>query len=136
MSDQTKAAMESKRVQTLNEKCDFFSFSNFTGHVMDWGVKMIITKVITPVQLLSYISILVNISEEYGGTKTAYYYDLLARRHMAKTLQSGSTEVKDLFLKVDNLALLGSWLYGQGFVQDVHARLNVRHFGSSETVLR
>jgi hypothetical protein len=31
------------------------------------------------------------------------------------------------------LALLGSWLYGQGFVQDVHARLNVRHFGSSET---
>jgi len=102
MSDQTKAALESKRVQTLNEKCDFFSFSNFTGHVMDWGVKMIITKVITPVQLLSYISILVNISEEYGGTKTAYYYDLLARQHMAKTLHSGSTEVKDLFLKVDN----------------------------------
>ena len=34
---------------------------------------------------------------------------------------------------LDRLALLGSWLYGQGFVQDVHARLNVRHFGSSET---
>jgi hypothetical protein len=29
--------------------------------------------------------------------------------------------------------LLGCWLNWQGFVQYVHARLNVRHFGSSET---
>ena len=66
----------------------------FQGHVLDWGIKMVLTKVLTPVQLLSYQVVLASVAEEWGGARTAYYYDLLLRQELAKELERGGTNVK------------------------------------------
>ena len=55
---------------------------------------MIASKVFSPIDLLSYQYILSMVSEEFGGVKTAYYYDLLMRQRIAKQLER----------KVQNLA--------------------------------
>ena len=63
---------------------------------------MVPTKVFTTTDLLSYVAILTNVSEEWGGTKTAYYYDLLARQEMAKALEGGEKNLSTFFKKVDS----------------------------------
>ena len=78
----------------IQERVDYLGYANFQGHVLDWGIKMVLTKVITPVQLLSYQVILASVSEEWGGARTAYYYDLLLRQELAKELERGGTDVQ------------------------------------------
>ena len=68
---------------------------------MDWGVKMIMFDSFTPVDLLSYQYLLVWISEEWGGVRTAYYYGMLNRTQMAKALEQKNNDLRP-FLSVLN----------------------------------
>eukprot|EP00959_Pyramimonas_sp_CCMP1952_P357716 7489663-Pyramimonas_sp.AAC.1 len=59
---------------------------------MDWGVKLILMKVATPLEILGYTMLLTKVVEEHGGVRTAYQYDILARTYMAKGLENGDPE--------------------------------------------
>ena len=67
IEEKSREMQTAKRARALHEKVDFMSFANFTGHLLDWGLKMIITKALTPTDVLSYQLILCRIAEEYGG---------------------------------------------------------------------
>ena len=96
-----KDAVQARKVRSEKDRVDFPSFANFQGHLLDWGVKMIITKVLTPVELVAYQLVLVRVAEEHGGVRTAYMYDLLLRRAVAKSLEVGEDSVSLLLPKVD-----------------------------------
>ena len=64
------------------------SFANFSSHLLDRGIEMIVTKAITPIDLLSYQMIICRVSEEFGAVRLAYYYDVLQRQKLAKALQN------------------------------------------------
>ncbi|CAK0878098.1 unnamed protein product, partial [Prorocentrum cordatum] len=42
------------RARTMEERIGFMGFANFLGHLHDWGTKMVLSKVITPVQYWAY----------------------------------------------------------------------------------
>ena len=46
-------------------------------------------KVCTPTDLLAYIFLVTKVAEEFGGVNTAYQYDLLARKEMARAYENG-----------------------------------------------
>ena len=70
-------------------------------HVLDWGVKMVITKVMDSVHLIGYQLVLTRVAEECGGARTAYYYDLLLRQKLAKELENGAAFVHGFLLNLD-----------------------------------
>ena len=109
LDQKVREAQATKKVRSLHDKVEYMSYANFTSHLLDWGLKMIITKTLTPIDLLSYQSILCRISEEYGGVRSAYYYDLLQRQKLAKTLQNTpDIEVTAFLNKVDHDTLKDS----------------------------
>ena len=102
IDEKVKDAREAKRARTMEERIGFMGFGNFLGHLHDWGVKMILTKVITPVQYMAYEMLLVRLSEERGGTRVVYYYDLLLRQKLARALEQGDDDQLDaLLFKLD-----------------------------------
>ena len=64
-------------------------------------MKMIITKVVTPLELIAYQGILARVAEEHGGVGTAYYNDLLLRLALAKALENGTGNAQDALCKLD-----------------------------------
>ena len=66
---------------------------------------MVALKTFTAVDLISYSYILANVADEYGGARTAFYYDLLLRTEMAKSLERGVTDLAP-FLSILNVRLL------------------------------
>ena len=104
-----QGAYNARKVRGLHEKVEFLSFANFTSHLLDWGLKMIVTKTLSPTDVLSYQMVLCRISEEYGGTRTAYYYDALQRQKLAKALQNTpELDVTSFLNKVDHDTLKDS----------------------------
>ena len=59
--DKKKSALDAARARTTTDKVAYKSFACFSGHVMNWGYKMIITKVFAPVDLISYLHNLTNV---------------------------------------------------------------------------
>ena len=103
IDEKARESAASKKLRALHDKVDFMSFANFTGHLLDWGIKMIVTKAISPIDLLSYQLILCRVSEEFGGVRAAYYYDVLQRQKLAKALQNTPSLDVSLFLnKMDH----------------------------------
>ena len=101
LEDKMKAVLEVKRARSAEDRVGFTSFPNFLGHVMDWGTKMIILKVFSTKELMAYVMNLTRISEELGGVRVAYQYDLVLRQRMAQALERGeTTEVHDFLLRV------------------------------------
>ena len=98
MEDKMKAVFDVKRARSAEDRVGFTSFPNFLGHVLDWGTKMIIMKVFTTSDLLAYVMNLTRISEEEGGVRVAYQYDMLVRQRMAQALERGETEEVHGFL--------------------------------------
>ena len=86
--EKIRGAWDARKARGQQEKVDFVSFGCFQGHALDWGVKMIVTKVNEPANLVAYQLVLVRLAEEIGA-RTAYYYDLLLRMKLAKELESG-----------------------------------------------
>jgi len=101
LEDKLKGALEARKSRNLQNRVDFPGFATFLGHLLDWGLKMVITKVFEPVHLVSYQYILVWIAEEWGSVRTAYYYDLLQRQEMAKALERGETNLTAYLTKLD-----------------------------------
>jgi hypothetical protein len=62
---------------------------------------MVITKVFSLTELLSYQIVLLKIAEEHGGGRTAYYYDLLTRQKIAKALEAKDTNLASLLGTMD-----------------------------------
>lgn len=103
IDEKARDAQAAKKQRALHEKVDFLSFANFTGHLLDWGLKMIVTKTLSPVDIISYQLVLCRIAEEYGGVRAAYYYDLLLRQKLAKALQNApDVDVAAFLNKVDH----------------------------------
>ena len=104
--EKLKSALDAKKARTTEEKVSFLGFATFMSHVQDWGLKMILTKVITITQFFAYSLVLVRLTEEYGGTKTTYHYDLLLRRKLARALEQGETDqIDSLLCSVDREVL-------------------------------
>ena len=77
--------------------------ANFSHHLLNRGIKMIVTKAITPVGLLSYQMIICRVPKEAGGVRAAYYYDALQHEKIAKALPNNpSLDVCAFFNKVDH----------------------------------
>ena len=67
---------------------------------------MVVTKVLDPVHLIGYQLILSRVAEEFGGARTAYYYDLLLRQKLAKELDNGAASVHGFLMHL-NRDILG-----------------------------
>ena len=98
IGDKVTEAREAKRARTMEERIGFMGFANFLGHLHDWGTKMVLSKVITPVQYWAYEMQLVRLCEERGGTRVAFYYDLLLRQKLARALEQGQDDQVEVLL--------------------------------------
>lgn len=50
------------------------------AHLLEWGMRCIITKVFAPDVFLAYQWQLSRVAGEHGGTRTAYFYDIVLRQ--------------------------------------------------------
>ena len=101
LEDKIRDALDARKQRSQQDRVDYLSYANFQGHVLDWGVKMVITKVMDPVHLIGYQLVLTRVAEECGGARTAYYYDLLLRQKLAKELENGAASVHGFLLHLD-----------------------------------
>ena len=83
LSEKVRDTLAAKRAASSETKVDFLGFANFMSHLLEWGMKLILSGQLTPVQLLGYQFQLLRVSEEHGGARTAYEYDLRLRRKIA-----------------------------------------------------
>eukprot|EP00959_Pyramimonas_sp_CCMP1952_P111037 2322961-Pyramimonas_sp.AAC.1 len=100
LPERQRQMAEFKRARAASE-LDWPGCATFHAHVMDWGVKLILMKTATPVEILGYSVLLAKVAEEQGGVRTAYQYDLLARTAMAKALEAGDPSWNVYFTKID-----------------------------------
>ncbi|CAK0862897.1 unnamed protein product [Prorocentrum cordatum] len=89
--DVPRQMAELKRVRATSE-LDYPGYATFHAHIMDWGLKLILMKTATPLEILGYSMLLSKIAEEEGGVRTAYQYDVMARLAMAKALERGDPD--------------------------------------------
>ena len=101
LEDKIRDALDARKQRSQQDRVDYLSYANFQGHVLDWGVKMVITKVMDPAHLIGYQLVLTRVAEECGGARTAYYYDLLLRQKLAKELENGAASVHGFLLHLD-----------------------------------
>ena len=93
LEEKIRGALDARKQRSQQDRVDFLSYANFQGHVLHWGVKMVVTKILNPVHLIGYQLILSRVAEEIGGARTAYYYNLLLRQKLAKELENGAASV-------------------------------------------
>ena len=87
LEEKIRGALDARKQRSQQDRVDFLSYANFQGHVLHWGVKMVVTKILDPVHLIGYQLILSRVAEEIGGARTAYYYNLLCARSYRKNLK-------------------------------------------------
>ena len=63
-------------------------FLRWQAHLLEWGMRCIVTRVFTLVVLLAYQWQLSRIAGEHGGTHTAYFYDV-AMGQKARSVMRG-----------------------------------------------
>ena len=101
LEDRVKQALDVKRKRTWEEKISYPGYATFVGHLLEWGVKVVMMKVCTMTDLVSYLFNVTRVAEEHGGVRTAYQYDILQRQNMAKALESGESNLTEYFNKID-----------------------------------
>ena len=99
--DRVKQVLDAKKTRSWTEKIDYPGFACFLGHLMEWGMKVVLTKACTMLDLHGYIFNLTKISEEHGGVRTAFQYDIMARTEMAKALERGETDLHRYLADID-----------------------------------
>ena len=99
--DKLKNLVEGKKARTVAQKTDFYSYANFQGHVLEWGIKMITLKAFNMVDLISYQYILAGIAEQHQGSSTAFAYDLNLRLKMARELENGVSNIRPFLNTID-----------------------------------
>ncbi|CAK0859107.1 unnamed protein product [Prorocentrum cordatum] len=111
---------------------DYPSYACFQSHLLDWGMKLVLMKVATPVDVLGYTLLLSKLWEEGGGARTSYHYDMHARRSMAKALEKGDDQWKRFMRKLDTeLAAKASIGKGGGKASSGKGKLDGSSKGSS-----
>ncbi|CAK0881890.1 unnamed protein product [Prorocentrum cordatum] len=85
--EKLRSAVEAKKTRSLEDRTTFVGFATFYGHILDWGVKMVLTKAITSTQLLAYQIVLTRVAEECGGFRVCTHCDLLLRQKLARELE-------------------------------------------------
>ena len=100
LEEKIRDALDARKQRSQQDRVDYLSYAKFQGHVLDWGVRMIITKVMDPVHLIGYQLVLTRVAEECGGERTAYYYDLLLPQKLAKELENGAASVHGFLLNL------------------------------------
>ncbi|CAK0878097.1 unnamed protein product [Prorocentrum cordatum] len=98
--DRQRQMADFKRARAASE-IDYPGYATFQSHLLDWGVKLILMKTATPLEVLGYTLLIAKVAEEQGGARTAYQCDILARKAMARALESGDPSWKVYFAKVD-----------------------------------
>jgi hypothetical protein len=98
--DRMRASLEMRRARTLEDRVHYVGFATFLGHVMTWGLKICIMKVCSVSEVLGYVFLLTRVAEEFGGVHTAYFYDWLVRREMARSLERGE-QIAHFFQRLD-----------------------------------
>ena len=93
LEEKIRGALDARKQRSQQDRVGFLSYANFQGHVLHWGVKMVVRKNLGPSPFDRYQLILSRVAEEIGGARTAYYYSLLLRRKLAKELENGSASV-------------------------------------------
>ena len=88
LEERMRGALDFRKSRAEIQRIAYPSFANFMGHILQWGFTMILTEVMQPTELVGYINMLVQISEEHGGIRTAYQYDLSHRAKIAHFLES------------------------------------------------
>ena len=101
LEEKIRGAFDARKQRSQQDRVDYLSYANFQGHVLDWGVKMVVTKILDPVHLIGYKLILSRVAEEFGGARTAYYYNLLLRQKLAKELENGAASVYGFLMHLD-----------------------------------
>ena len=101
LEEKIRGALDARKQRSQQDRVDFLSYANFQGHVLHWGVKMVVTKILDPVHLIGYQLILSRVAEEIGGARTAYYYNLLLRQKLAKELENGAASVHGFLMHLD-----------------------------------
>ncbi|CAK0843843.1 unnamed protein product [Prorocentrum cordatum] len=90
-----------KRGSAWIDKMDYVSFATFMGHLHEWGFKVILAKAWSMADFFSCVHIMIRIAEENGGVRTAFQYDVLQRRAMAKALERGETDLSRYLTRID-----------------------------------
>ena len=67
LEEKIRGALDARKQRSQQDRVDYLSYANFQGHVLDWGVKMVVTKVLDPVHLIGYQLVLTRVAEECGG---------------------------------------------------------------------
>ena len=99
--DRVKQSAAAKRSGGWVEKVDYAGFATFMGHLYEWGFKVVLTKACSISDFMAYTHNIIRIAEEHGGVRTAYQYDVLQRKAMAKALERDETNLTPLFTVID-----------------------------------
>ncbi|CAK0887175.1 unnamed protein product [Prorocentrum cordatum] len=99
--DRVRQSAAAKRGSAWIDKIDYVSFATFMGHLHEWGFKVILTKACTMADFFSYVHIMICIAEENGGVRTAFQYDVLQRRAMAKAPERDETDLSRYLTRID-----------------------------------
>ncbi|CAK0805789.1 unnamed protein product [Prorocentrum cordatum] len=99
--DRVRQSAAAKRGSAWIDKIDYVSFATFMGHLHEWGFKVILTKACSMADFFSYVHIMIRIAEENGGVRTAFQYDALQRRAMAKALERNETDLSRYLTRID-----------------------------------
>ena len=93
MAERVANASAERSAKSAEESIGFVTFATFLGHVLDWGVKMIIMQQAEMIDVLNYIGLVVCVAEEHGGCKNAYWYDFLTRQSLSRDAVRGRDDV-------------------------------------------
>ncbi len=74
------ACARRRRAANAADRVDFVSYADFQAHLLEWGMRCILTKAFEPVVLMGYQWQLCRIAAEHGGCRTAYFYDVAVRQ--------------------------------------------------------
>ena len=66
LEEKIRGALDARKQRNQQDRIDYLSYANFQGHVLDWGVNMVVTKVLDPVHLIGYQLVLTRVAEECG----------------------------------------------------------------------
>jgi len=102
LEDKLKAVFDEKKARENEHKIDYMGYATFMGHIFQWGIKCVLMEVCTQADLLAYVFNLCHITEEHGGVRICYQYDLLQRKAMARSLERGEDQLSVFFCKLDD----------------------------------
>ena len=82
--EKTKNAAADRSARSAEDAVGYASYAAFTSHVLDWCIKMVLLKQLAVIDVVNYLGVLAYVAQEFGGNKTAYWYEHLTREELTK----------------------------------------------------